>query len=143
MNWGYKILVVYSLFIAGILFLVYKSSIQKMDLVTTDYYGKELKFQEQIDEIKRADALSENVQYEIKSNQLLIKFPKDFSGKKITGTAELYCPADENKDVKRNISLQDTLLTMPITSANKGLHELHILWSVDSVKYYFEKKIII
>ena len=143
MNWGYKILVVYLIFVTGMLFLVYKSSIQKMYLVTTDYYGKELKFQEQIDETKRADALSESIQYEIKSNQLLIKFPKDFSGKKITGTAELYCPSDENKDVKQSISLQDTLLTMKITSANKGLHELHIWWSADSVKYYFEKKIII
>ena len=143
MNWGYKILIVYLIFVMGMLFLVYKSSTQKMDLVTTDYYGKELKFQEQIDETKRADALSESVRYEIKSNQLLIKFPKDFSGKKIIGTVELYCPSDENKDVKQNISLQDTLLMMTITSANKGLHELHIWWSVDSVKYYFEKKIII
>ncbi len=143
MNWGYRILVVYIIFVAGILFLVFKSSSQKMDLVTTDYYGKELKFQQQIDETKRADALSENIRYEIKSDQILIKFPKDFSGKKITGTAELYCPADENKDVNQIISLQDTLLKMPITPANRGLNELHIFWKVDGITYYFEKRIII
>ena len=49
MNWGYKILLVFAVFVAGILFLVYKSSNQKMDLVTTDYYEKELKYQQKID----------------------------------------------------------------------------------------------
>ena len=49
MNWGYKILFVYIAFIAGILLMVFKSSTQKRDLVTADYYAKELKYQERID----------------------------------------------------------------------------------------------
>ena len=76
MNWGYKILIVYAVFVTGIVFMVYKSSNEKMDLVTADYYGKELKFQQQIDETKRTDALSEEVRYEVKNNRLLIYFPK-------------------------------------------------------------------
>ena len=43
MSWGTKILIVFILFVGGILFMVIKSSIQKTDLVTTDYYAKELK----------------------------------------------------------------------------------------------------
>ena len=58
MNWGYKILLVYAVFIAGILFLVYKASSQKMDLVTPDYYEQELKYQSQINATERANALS-------------------------------------------------------------------------------------
>ena len=46
MNWGYKILTVYIIFIAGILFLVFKSSNQNQDLVTKDYYEQELKYQQ-------------------------------------------------------------------------------------------------
>ena len=79
MNWGYKILVVYIVFVLAILFMVFKSSMQKTDLVTTDYYAKELKYQQKIDEIKRADALSAPVKYEIKDNELIIVFPKDFN----------------------------------------------------------------
>ena len=56
MNWGYKILLVYLIFILGILFMVFKSSTQKTDLVTTDYYAKELKYQEKIDEMKQVVA---------------------------------------------------------------------------------------
>ena len=45
MNWGYKIMLAYVVFIAGILFLVFKSSSQKVELVTENYYEQELKFQ--------------------------------------------------------------------------------------------------
>lgn len=143
MNWGYKILVVYGIFVLGIMFMVFKSSSQKMDLVTSDYYGKELKYQQIIDQTGRANELSEQVRYEIKDNVLLVFFPKDFAGKTVSGSVELYYPADENKDVKKDFSLQDTTFSMVISSANKGLHELHISWKADGKDYYFEKKIFI
>jgi nitrogen fixation protein FixH len=141
MNWGYKILFVYIIFIAGILFMVLKSSTQKMDLVTTDYYAKELKYQEKIDEGNRLGALSEEVRYQIKDKEIAIYFPKDFSGKKITGTANLYCPSDEQKDIAKKFLLQDEALIIPIV--NKGQFELHINWQADGITYYFEKKIFI
>ena len=87
MNWGYKILFGYVIFIAGILFMVLKSSTQKIDLVTADYYAKELKYQEKIDEGNRVSALSEEIRYQIKDKEIAIYFPKDFAEKKITGTA--------------------------------------------------------
>ncbi|MGL6269890.1 MAG: FixH family protein, partial [Chitinophagaceae bacterium] len=64
-NWGYKIAVFYLVFIAGIMFLVIKSSRQQMDLVTTDYYAQELKYQDKIDQSKRADGLSEPIRHEV------------------------------------------------------------------------------
>ena len=143
MNWGYKILVVYGIFVLGIMFMVFKSSSQKMDLVTSDYYGKELKYQQIIDQTGRANELSEQVRYEIKDNVLQVFFPKDFAGKTVSGSVELYYPADENKDVKKDFSLQDTTFSMVISSANKGLHELHISWKADGKDYYLEKKIFI
>src|SRR6188768_1326970 len=100
MNWGYKILFVYIIFVLGILFMVFKSSTQKTDLVTSDYYAKELKYQEKIDEMNRVVALSAPVEYTIKDNLLIINFPADFAGKKLVGEAILYCPSDENKDIK-------------------------------------------
>ncbi|MGB4845196.1 MAG: FixH family protein [Ferruginibacter sp.] len=143
MNWGAKIVVVYVVFIAGILFMVFKSSSEKSDLVTTDYYAKELKYQEKIDEMNRVSALSTEVDVVIKDNELIVLFPKDFSGKKLTGEAVLYCPSDEKKDLKNNFSLQDEPLRISIPEKNRGLHELHLSWQDGGVTYYFEKKIFI
>ena len=44
-NWGWRIVILYSGFVLLILFLVYKTTTVNDDLVTTDYYAKELKFQ--------------------------------------------------------------------------------------------------
>ena len=143
MSWGYKILIVYAAFVVGILFLVFKSSSQKMDLVTTDYYAKELKYQEKIDETNRVNALSASIAYEVKNNELIILVPKDFLGKKLEGEAILYCPSDEDKDVKQNFTIQDAPLIVSIPSINKTEYELHLSWQADGMSYYFEKKIII
>jgi nitrogen fixation protein FixH len=143
MSWGYKILLVYGIFVAGILFMVVKSSSQKIDLVTTDYYAKELKYQEKIDEAGRTNALSESLQYTVKDNLLQVHFPKDFAGKKISGIAELYCPSNEDRDVKTAFTIRDTALQMVIPAMNKGQYELHISWQVAGVSYYFEKKIFL
>jgi hypothetical protein len=143
MNWGTKILLVYIAFIAGILFMVFKSSTQNNDLVTTDYYEKELKYQDKIDEIKRTDALSAPVEYNIKDNSLSIIFPKDFAGKKLIGEAVLYCPSDEKKDMKKSFSILDENLEMLLPAGSKGLYELHVSWQDGGVTYYFEKKIYI
>ncbi len=143
MNWGTKILIVYLVFVAGIVFMVFKSSMQKTDLVTTDYYAKELKYQDKIDEMKRVSALSAEVKYEIKADEVVIEFPKDFEGRKITGEAVLYCPSDENKDIKQSFSLQDELLKMKIPAVKSGLYQLQLTWQDGGVSYYFEKKIFI
>ncbi len=143
MNWGYKILFVYIAFVLGILFMVFKSSTQNVDLVTTDYYAKELKYQEKIDEMNRVVALSEPVEYVIRNNFLVIQFPKDFAGKKLIGEAVLYCPSDKKKDIIKSFSVQDEPLQLAIPPTGNGQYELHLSWQDGSVTYYFEKKIFI
>jgi hypothetical protein len=143
MSWGYKILLVYAVFVTGIMYMVFRSSNQKMDLVTTDYYEKELRYQEKIDEAMRAGTLSEPVRYEVKNNLLVVYFPKDFAGKKISGTVDLYCPADKARDVQKNFLLLDTRFEMLLAKTSKGQFELHITWQVDGVSYYFEKKLFL
>ena len=40
-NWGYKILFVYLSFAGGILYLVYRTSLENRDLVSENYYEEE------------------------------------------------------------------------------------------------------
>lgn len=120
MNWGYKIVFAYIAFVLGITYMVIRSSMQKTDLVTTDYYAKELKYQDKIDEMKRAGALSAEIKCEIKDTQLVIEFPKDFTGKKLEGEAVLYCPADESRDIKKGFSVLDAPVLLPVPSVKAG-----------------------
>lgn len=97
MNWGYKILSFYALFVFGILFMVFKSSSQNTDLVTTDYYAKELKYQDKIDEQNRVSALTTPINYKLSNDSLIITFPNDFVGKLLTGNVVLYCVSNEKR----------------------------------------------
>jgi hypothetical protein len=141
MNWGHKIALAYLLFVAGISFLVYKTSQVKSDLVTPDYYAQELKYQDKLDESKRSTALSEAMHIIVKDGVLLIEFPKDFAGKNKSGTALLYCPSDENKDISKSINTTSDEITIPLTIKNKVWYEVQVNYKVDGVAYYFEQKI--
>jgi len=141
MNWGYKIMFVYLCFALGIFFLVYKSSVQKMDLVTTDYYAKELKYQDRIDEAKHVNDLSKPIQYQVTGNQLTIVFPADFSGRQITGEAVLYCPSDEDNDRQHSFSVNNSAVVIPLTGVPKGQYEIQVSWKSNGIAYYAEKKI--
>jgi hypothetical protein len=139
MNWGYKIAITFTLFAAGIMWMVFKSANQPFDLVTTDYYAKELKYQDQIDAAKRNGKLSAPVSIELQNNQLIIYFPKEFDGKKITGEVLVYCPADEKKDIKKQFESVSSTVLIPIPAVSKGKYSLQLNWQLDTVQYYFEK----
>lgn len=143
MNWGYKIIFVYGVFISGILFMVYKSSSQKTDLVTTDYYAKELQYQQKIDAMKNVSLLNDTVSFDVSNQQLRIVFPKDFSGEKIIGNVILYCPSDENKDVTHNFSIKDEPVLLPLRSVHKIKYDLQVSWLARGKAYYFQQALLI
>lgn len=143
MNWGHKIILVYVIFVAGMLFLAFKSSKQNIELVTEDYYGKELVYQQKIDESKRTAALSAPVEVKVINQAITIQFPKDFSAKKITGVATLYYPADEKRDINQQFSVTDSPVSITVPNNYHGLHYVKINWSAEGVDYYYEYKIFI
>ncbi len=142
-NWGHKIAGFYLVFVAGIVYMVVLSSQQKVDLVTADYYNEEIKFQEKIDEKGRASALSAPVQYAVKQGLMTINFPAEFAGKKLTGEVLVYCPADEKKDILRNINVSENVMKITIPENNKGAHTLKVSWQSEGKKYYFEQDFFI
>lgn len=143
MNWGHKIIVVYAVFVAGMLFLAFKSSRQNTDLVSEDYYAKELVYQQKIDEVKRTTALSAPVQITLVNKEVSIQFPKDFATKKITGEVSLYCPSDEKKDRTQPFTVTDAAVNMVLPGNYHGLHYVKLSWTAEGITYYYEQKIFI
>ncbi|MEP7106412.1 MAG: FixH family protein [Ferruginibacter sp.] len=143
MNWGHKIIVVYAVFVAGMLLLAYKSSRQNIELVTEDYYARELVYQKKIDEAKRTALLSAPVNIKFSNHELNINFPKDFAAKEISGELILYCPSDEKRDIWRKFKVTDGTVKITVPGSNHGLHYVKINWDTEGVNYYYEQKIII
>lgn len=143
MNWGYKIIFVYAIFVGGIVFMVVKSSSQNVDLVRPDYYEAELKYQETIDATQRANALSTKLKLTIKDDTLKIVFPQEMKSTVAIANIWLYCIADVKKDVNKVFSVVDANLNMPLPAFNKGLHDVKISWEWNGKTYFTEQKIFI
>lgn len=143
MNWGYKIMAVYLVFVTGIAVMVYKSSSQKIDLVTPDYYARELKYQERIDAIQRTEALPDKVTCEVKETHITILLPAAFASTEIKGHVLLYYPADKSKDIRRDFATNNRKAVIEIPSSVKGAYLLQASWIKEGLEYYYEQTIFL
>lgn len=141
LSWGHKIAFVYVIFVAGIGLLVFKASSEKFDLVTKDYYGEELRYQQVIDQSANTAKLSTPLIVEKSASELNISFPAEMKNKKKIIDFYLYYPADAKRDFRKSIQLDDNAFTQSLPAAMKGKYELKLSWEADGVKYYFEKKL--
>ena len=141
LSWGYKIMFVYIVFVAGIGVLVFKASNQKFDLVTKDYYDQELKYQQVIDEAANSSRLSVPVSIEKKEGELKISFPDEMMNKKKLVDFYLYYAAGAKKDFRKSFELNENELAQALPVGMKGMYELKLSWEAEGVKYYFEQKL--
>jgi uncharacterized membrane protein len=79
MSWGYKILIVYILFIGMILGMVYVASRQTNEMQDDNYYAKELVYQSVIDGKNNLNALTEKLVVENTSDAVQIKLAGIYS----------------------------------------------------------------
>jgi hypothetical protein len=140
-SWGYKIASVYMLFVAGILFLVFKANNEEFDLVTKDYYGEELKYQQVIDETENYSKLSAPLSVEKTDSTVNIRFPEEMKGKKKEIDFYLYYPADAKKDFRISIETNENEFAQPLPTGTKGMYDLKLSWQADSIKYLHRQKI--
>jgi hypothetical protein len=138
MNWGKKILFVYLIFVAGIVFMVIKSMNQNQDLVTNQYYEQELKFQQKIDQTKRTDSLLKPVTVDCHHDTIKVKFSDSIQTQSLKGSILVYCPNDEKKDLKKEFTSVEENRTISIPYFTKGFRRIKINWTLNQQSYYKE-----
>ncbi len=143
LNWGHKILIVYLIFVGGILLLAFKSSQQKFDLVQKDYYGAELKYQDVINATKHATDLGTDINTERRGSFLHIILPDSLRLGETKGEAQLYCIADEQGDLIKQVTSNNGEFDVALLSTMKGNYTLKLTILHKGVDYYFEKKIML
>lgn len=144
MNWGKGIVVAFALFITFILYFVFKvQSDQQYDheMVTEDYYKKEMGYQEQLDKSQNAHDLTNKVTIETKSEGLLISFPNDFDYAKIKGKVSLYRPSSQKLDFEIPISLSSSNLLIPKTKLAGGRWDISIDWNYNGKGYLNKEEV--
>jgi nitrogen fixation protein FixH len=143
MHWGHKIIIVFTLFAAGILTLVTKSMRTKIDLVTPDYYGEELKYQQVIDGRKQALSLSSPVKISQSAHTVTLAFPAEMQDIPLTGSVLFYRASNSAQDLSLPLQNQKGLLMLDKNRLQKGSYRIQLQWQANGKKYFQENAMMV
>jgi hypothetical protein len=140
-GWGTRIAILYSGFVLLIATLVVGSMRQDFDLVSTDYYEQELRYQDVIDAGRNQSALSEAISLNVVDDMIILQFPKEFSGRTVAGKVSFYSPVNASWDRSFDIAATDSRMLIPTVRLRKTAYKAKINWRADGKDYYQESSI--
>ena len=141
-NWGTGIVLAFIGFISFILYFVYRMNTDghaDHELVTEDYYEKELVYQDEIDSQKSALESGAKLQITKSEEGIYIVFPKNFDVSKISGKVSLYRPSNRHLDFDLPISLSNTHLLIPDNRLVDGRWDITVKWQYKG-KFFLQKE---
>ncbi len=143
-NWGTGIVIAIITFMTFILVMVFMMSTNKKfdhDLVTPDYYQKELAYQEEIDAEKNANALTTRITAKHTPKGILLTFPEEMYNTKVKGTVFLYRPSNKKLDFNLPLVLSNAQMLIPENRLLDGRWNITVSWELNGKKYLFKDKI--
>lgn len=139
MNWGYRIVVVFVLFITFIVSMVVYVSSKGADLVAEDYYMQEVNYQDIIDAKSNSVEYKQQLKITQDAQKVVVFFPKGVA-QNIEGTIHFYHPQHTDKDVVRAIALSNqNIQSINKADLTKGNYVIKLLWKEGDKNYYIEK----
>jgi hypothetical protein len=143
-NWGHGIFVFVIVFMAFILNLVYRCTQQNVELVRSDYYDKEIRFQEQINSQLNTNSLATAMNVVTENEALKIEFPISLKDSGVEGVISFMKPDNAKKDFTVPVKCgQELTQLIPTGAVDKGIWNVIINFKSGTTPYYFEKKIMI
>ena len=144
MNWGHKLTVVIGIFILAMLSMVYLAFQQTNDMVDTNYYDKELKYQLKIDAAQNLNAASTGVLVTQFEKNVKILLPKNLTKNFANGKLEFLKSDDKKRDL--NLSFQPDTAGQFIIDGKRfvrGLYKVRLQWESEDKSYYREQDLML
>lgn len=143
-NWGTSIVLAIIAFMSFIMYFVVSMSTDKSmahDLVTEEYYKKELDFQDRLDREINAQNLVQNLKVEKTGEGLLLLFPEDLNYENIEGNVFLYRPSNKQLDIEIPLLLSSHKMLVPKKHLVGGRWNIEIYWNFFEENYYFKEEL--
>ena len=112
------------------------------DLVTEEYYKKELEYQEDIDKLNNAKALEKDITVTKTNEGLQVIFPDNLNIEEITGKLFLYRPSNKQLDFETSFSLSKPNLLIPDKRLVDGRWNIVIDWQYKDKLYLYKASIV-
>ena len=144
--WPLGIIVALAVFIIGTVGLIVMACSQRVDLVSPDYYERELKFQGQIDRVERTHhaASQGSVAYDAAGKCITFSLPADQVSLAVWGSIELYRPSAAGMD--HAVSLKPDakgIQRLDASGLAPGLWRVRVSWTSEKQNYYLEQQVVV
>ncbi|GJQ32426.1 MAG: hypothetical protein HBSAPP04_12650 [Ignavibacteriaceae bacterium] len=108
LNWGHWIAIVLGVFLVLNVIMVIFTFSQDVELVTDNYYEKELKYQDELGKMNKALALPDSLKMSMDRFELNISYPQSLLKNKLVGTIHLYRPDQRKFDYDVDVKYDDS-----------------------------------
>lgn len=144
--WPAGIIAACATFVAGTAALIVLACLQRVDLVSPDYYERELKFQNQIDRMEhtRTAAGKVAIAYDPAGRCITLRLPAEQAHQQISGSVELYRPSAAGLDRSLRFEPDNNgLQRLDAADLAPGLWRVRLSWTADQQNYYLEEKVVV
>lgn len=127
------------MFIALMAYLSVRSFQTDVNLVTSNYYEKELVYEDHMEAIAATRALAEQPRVSLNpsAKQMVFQMPADHDGS--TFEVLLFRPSDRHQDKK--FSYDQSAFGLDYSALMPGMWEVQINWKKDGQHFYYEEDI--
>lgn len=140
LSWPKLIILAYSTFIGGMIFLVTQSFQQDIELEYDDYYQREVNYQDKIDAIQRVKKLKQQPEIDVVNDTLQISVPAHITGFD-QGDTYFYHITEKSGDRKE--TLKSPKASFPVTDLKEGKYRIEIDWIGTKKRYFFDEELTI
>ena len=143
--WPAGIIAAFVLFIAGTVGLVVLSAHNHVELVSPDYYERELRYQEQINRRERTQALPDQarVSYDAAQGSIVVALPAA-QARAAQGRIQLYRPSDARLDRDLPLALDSNgIQHLDAKQLHAGPWNIRVQWSVAGEEFFLNRSIVI
>jgi hypothetical protein len=139
LNWGHKLVFFAVLFMLFVVYMVYRISIQKVDLVDKNYYEKGVRYQEEINKYQAASFVNPSIEFSSVEKKLTFK-----ANTPLKGMLYFYRPGDEKMDFEKPFELDaNNQFIYNTSSITRGNWKVIFEWTLQNKLMAAEKQLIL
>jgi hypothetical protein len=144
--WPYAIIAWFVLFALALAVWVTVALRQNMDLVRSDYYEEEMRFQQHLDRLNRSAGLQSRVTlgYDPGPRLVTLRLPATAVASPTTGRIQFYRPSNAALDFELPLAVDAAgVQQLDVSSVRGGQWRVRVTWSAAAQSYFVEKSLVL
>ncbi len=137
MNWGNRIILVFSLFVVLVATMVTISFNQDVNLVEKNYYEEEIAYEAHMGKMSNAQNWESVINIEQQKENLHLYFE---GADEVKGTIHMFRPSDSKMDFKLPLAENNLI---PLEKLEKGVWQVGLSWEKSGKMYHKEERVFI